>query len=460
MAADSEKRPELQDLLAALRGGRPGAPVLAELLAHVHAADLAEWLEELDEPEESRVLAALEVPARAELLRFSDEDQRRELVERLDDPALVAALEHLPADDAVDLLALVEPERSERVLGRVDLERATRLRRLASYPPDSAGGLMTTEYVVVSDDAHVGDAIKEVKAEEAPAREEESGVFVVDGTGKLAGFVSDRELLTTGIHTPIADVMDTDVITISPEADEEEVARVFRKYAVEALPVVDGRGRLLGVISAEDASAAGEEAAEEDMLLLGGTSPEEQRDLPILVRVRNRLPLQVLTVLGGLATAAILQRAMPHDGAAGTTTDILRYLPIIIGLAGNVGIQSSTLFVRAYATGELSRGREPMALRTEVLVGLLLGLICGAGTLGAAALLEGDPFDLRFGSAIGGAVSVAVTWAALLGCLVPISCQRLGIDPAVVAGPFLITLSDVSGSAIFVVVAKLTLVGA
>ncbi len=453
MQPEPEKRPELKDLQEILAGG---ATPLDTFLSDVRAADLAEWLYELEELEVARVFAALDLEGRVELLLFSEDPVRQTLLAGLNEEELRQVIEEMPADEVVDLLALTDEKTAERVLRRVDFERAQGLRELASYEADTAGGLMTSEFVTVQSDVHVGDAIKEIRSEEGPAGEEEIGVFVVDENGRPVGFVSDRELLTTGIHTPVAEVMDDDVITVGVDEDQEEVGNLVSKYSLSAVPVVDDQGVLIGVVSAEDALEALEDEVEEDIRRLVGTSPDEQTHLSISARVRTRIPLQALTVVGGLVTAFILDKALPGGGEAGRI-DILRYLPIIIGLAGNVGIQSSTILVRAYATGELSQERESSVLGSEVIVGLMIGLLCGAATMCVATFMEGDPTNFSFGLALGCAIVVAVTWASFLGCVVPMSCQRFGIDPAIVAGPFLITLSDISGAAIFVGVAHLTL---
>jgi magnesium transporter len=163
-----------------------------------------------------------------------------------------------------------------------------------------------------------------------------------------------------------------------------------------------------------------------------------------------RLPLQGVTVLGGLATATIIDLALAAGGRElSRSEDFLRFVPIVIGLAGNVGIQASTILVRAFATGEVEPDRELSVLASESLVGLLIGLICGTLTAVAVGLLEGDARGFSFGAAVGCAIASAVCWAAVLGCLVPMSCRRLGIDPAIVAGPFLITVSDVSGTSLY-----------
>jgi magnesium transporter len=212
------------------------------------------------------------------------------------------------------------------------------------------------------------------------------------------------------------------------------------------------------VITAEDASDVFEEEAEEDIRKLVGTSNEAQTYLPVLTRVRRRLPMQALTVLGGLLTANILRIAMPGADGTSVSADLLRYIPIIIGLAGNVGIQSSTILVRAFATGEVTPEREGSVLASEVATGLLIGLLCGFATTVVAAMIESGVADpLAFGIAVGASVAIAVTWASVLGTTIPMGCRRLNIDPALVAGPFLITLSDISGTAIFMLSAHLIL---
>jgi len=451
---DPENRPEWRDFERALEGGPDD---LSAFLDEAHPADLAEWLDQVEEPQAQRVFSLLDDDQRAELLTFAEDDVREQLLAGMEVRQIVRVVEELPADEVVDLLALTDDSTTEQILRAVDFERAQGLRELARYDAETAGGVMTTEYVAVPEDAHVSDAIKEIRSEDGPASEEEVGVFVTDPVGRPVGYVSDRELLTTQIHTPIREVMETDLITVGVDEDQEEVAHLVRKYSLSAVPVVDSAGALIGVVAADDALDVLQEEAEEDIRKLVGTSRDEQTRLPVLVRVRHRLPLQALTVLGGLVTAFLLDRALP--GQAGPdSNDVLRYLPIIIGLAGNVGIQSSTILVRAFATGELSQEREASVLASEVQVGLLIGLICGATTTAMAAMLEGGtPEAAYFGFAVGVAIAVAVTWAAFLGCLVPLGCRRVGIDPAVVAGPFLITLSDVSGAAIFVAVTHVAL---
>ncbi|MEW6073422.1 MAG: magnesium transporter [Planctomycetota bacterium] len=463
MTADGEPRQDRKDLEEALAAG---PTVLAEFVREAHPADLAEWIDKLEETEARAVLGSLDAERQAELLRFADDGVAEDLLALIDVPRLAEIVEKLPADEVVDLLALADEAKSEAVLRRVDRVRATDLRELLDYEPESAGGVMTSEYVAVPPEANVGDVIKELRAEEGPAGEEEVGVFVVDGAGRPVGYVSDRDLLTTQIHTPIAEVMDTDLIVAHAEDDQEEAAKLVAKYNLSALPVVDDGGVMVGVISAEDAHQVLQEEAAEDIYRLVGTSIVDPTRLPVHVRVRRRLPLQAVTVAGGLLTAHILKLALGEGTTLPGTEDVLRFLPIVIGVAGNVGIQSSTILVRAFATGEVSPEREVSVVGTEMLTGLVIGLICGLATFLVAAGTEMTEsagatagVAMHFGAAVGLAIVVAVTWASFLGCAVPILCKRSGLDPAVVAGPFLIALSDVSGAAIFLGVASVMAVG-
>jgi magnesium transporter len=447
------RTPSPKDLELALEL-RPSA--LPGLLDRTHMADLAQWLLEFEPDQAWTLFSSLAPRGRAELLEYAGQSLREQLVARLDVSELVEVVECLPPDEVVDLLALTDSETSEMVLREVDFERAVGLRQLAEYPEDSAGGIMTPEVDVFPEGTRVGDVIKALRKDDQEHAEEGAGVFVVDAGHRPVGFVSDRDLLTTPIHTPVEEVMSTDLVTVGADDDQEQVAQTLSKYSLAAVPVVDDRGSLIGIVTADDALDVLEEEAEEDFLKLVGAAPEQQTRLPIARRVRQRLPLMGLTVLGGLFTAKILELAGAGGGGEEvSTTDLLRYIPIILGLAGNVGIQSSTILVRGFATGEVGSSRELPVVVSEVATGATIGILCGLVTALVSIFTEAGPDGpaFLFATAIGVAISIAVTWAALLGCIVPLGCHRLGVDPAVVAGPFLITMSDVSGTAIFMLVA-------
>lgn len=427
---------------------------LTTLLSEIHPADLAEWMLDMDSDDCWAVFERLDDEGRGDLLEEAEEELAQELLARISPEQLTEIIEELPSDEGADLLTAVDQPVAERVLSNLDAERASELRELALYPADTAGGLMTVDFVRVEIGSPISDAIKLLK-QEGDEVEEGVGIFVTDSIGKPVGYVPIRSLLSHSIHDSVNDAM-FEVHSIDVRADQEEAAIHIAKYSLRSLAVVNADGLLLGVITSDDAQEVLEDEASEDMMRLVGTAPVGggepvlQTRLSVLMRVRYRIPLQAVTVLGGLLTAWILDKFIPEaeTQSGALVADLLRFLPIVIGLAGNVGVQSSTILVRAFATGEIEEERELSVLISEVMVGLLIGILCGTAT-GVVATILGAGGSSMFGIAVGTAIGVAVTWAAFLGCVVPLSCRRLGIDPAVVAGPFLITMSDISGAAIF-----------
>ncbi|MDP6837503.1 MAG: CBS domain-containing protein, partial [Planctomycetota bacterium] len=261
----TDNTPKLQDLRAALE--RDGAE-LEQLLAEWHPADLAEHLQDLDEGEVEEVFTRLGGEARAEVLQYADDPLRQLAVAHLSAASLAEVIRELPADEVVDLLALVDGAVAEEALHRIDLQRSTSLRELLHYDPESAGGVMTTEFVTVPVDTRVGDAIKQLKVD-ADRADEDVGVYVVDDEQRPVGYVTDRDLLTHRIHAPLGEVM-AEAFTIRAEADQEETAQIIHKYGLEALAVVNGAGVLVGVISSVDAAEVFEEEASEDIMRLVG----------------------------------------------------------------------------------------------------------------------------------------------------------------------------------------------
>ena len=290
---------------------RSGEEELQPLLEEAHPADLAEWLFDLGPEESWRLLQALDGGARAEVLALAEDGARAPLLERMNLEQLSEVVCELPADDVVDLLALVDDDVTEAVLRSVDLERAAGLRKLSRYDPESAGGVMNSELVTVSADLRIGDAIKLIKIEGEEA-EETRGIFVVDGEGRPIGYLSDRQLLTHSIHEEVREVM-AQPVTITSDADQEEAAGLVQHYQLEELAVVDLAGVLVGSIAADDAHTVLEEEASEDFLKLVGAPADQPTRQSIPRRVWTRLPLQGVTVLGGLLTAWILDLVLDFD---------------------------------------------------------------------------------------------------------------------------------------------------
>ncbi len=436
---------EIRERLPQLLQGPPSR--LRGSLAEVHPADLAEWMLDLSEQDAWRIFESLDIEERAEVIEEAEDQLREQLVDGMTPRQLSELVEELPADEVADLLSMVEPSVVDQVLRGIDFERAKGLRKLATYDPESAGGVMITEFVTSPLGSRVGDAIKLIKAE-GDEVEEGLGLYVVDEAGKPVGYLTDRMLLTHSIHDSVDEVM-SDPFSVHVDADQEEAATTIAHYGLSELGVVDDTGALVGTIPLEDAQEVLEEEASEDIHKLVGISPEQQTRLPIYKRVLARLPLQGVTVLGGLLTAWMIRWIL---GAEAEGAKTLAYVPIVIGLAGNVGVQCSTILVRAFATGEVEPERELSVLGSETMAGILIGLICGGAT-SLVTIFGGEPS--HFALSIGLAIACAVTLAAFLGCAVPMLCRRMGIDPAIIAGPFLITVSDISGTSLYLLVVSL-----
>lgn len=425
-------------------------------LQQQHPGDAADWLANVEGEDGWIVFRAMGTEAQAALLEFADDEVKNDLVARMSAADLREIVEELPSDEAADLLVEADARVAEDVLAGMETESAEELRELAAHDPDTAGGLMTTDFVTVPSGMRVGDAVKAIRKAGDDA-EEELGVFVVDSDFAPLGYLNDRALLTHPIHDSVDEVM-TKPFTLEVGADQEEVARSIERYGLQALGVVDSAGILVGVISEQDAAEVLGDEAEEDIARIVGTAPgHQQTRLPVMVRVRQRLPLMGLTVAGGLLSAKILSYFTGggvHAGAGQTSTDILRYLPLIVGIAGNVGVQSSTILVRGFATGEVERSRELQVLLSEVATGAIIGMLCGGAVCVLASVMEAGVLLGTFGVAVGVAVAAAVATAAIFGCVIPMGCRRLGVDPAIAAGPVLISLSDIAGSVIYIVTAR------
>ncbi len=284
----------------------------AVLLADVHPADAMEWLQDTEEEDRHRVFGALSAEIQAAILEYADEAFTQDLVARLDARHLHEVLEELPSDEAADVLIEADDRIANDALDRMAPETAQELRELLRYEPDTAGGVMATEFVDAKAGQRIGDVVKEVRKEGEDA-EADLGVFVLDDARRPVGFISDRALLTHSIHTPVDEVM-VEPFVIAVGDDQEVAAQTIAKYSLDSLAVVDADGVMLGVISDEDAADILEDEVSEDFARLTGTGSEgHQTRLPILVRVRQRMPLMGLTVLGGLLSAKVLAMALGSD---------------------------------------------------------------------------------------------------------------------------------------------------
>jgi magnesium transporter len=438
-----ERRVQLR-LEAIRRLMRKGAVAnLRRIVDKTHPADLAAIYQELNDLEQGRLFQILiQCEMAGAVLSHLSPEVLQELVESLSDDELAEILSAMDSDDAADLVSLLPEERREGILAAMNVEDSQDIGKLLDYPEDSAGGIMTPSFFALGQAATVHEAIEAIQgAEDA---ETVFYVYVLDEEDRLVGVMTLRQLITSSPTSTLRQVMNSDVIRVHVSIDQEQVARLVAKYDLLAIPVVDEGGRLVGIITVDDVIDVLREEATEDVFKMAGTSQEElvygNRVVPI---ARIRLPWLVVNLFGGILTGTILWwfRATVEQIIA-----LVSFVPVITAMGGNVGTQSSSILVRAFATGRVDLEQFPAHLWKEVRVGLVLGILCGILVAGAAIVWHGNPY---LGAVVGLSMAVAMTVAAAMGTLAPTFFRKIRIDPAVASGPFVTTANDITGILIY-----------
>ena len=455
-----KRRRELrQEVLSTLRDflNQPeGEPF--ELGLAVHAADLADvmWFD-LDSAKANRVFCALSLEHQAEVLAEAEPKLQGRLLDGWSPEAIGPVLTEMSADDGADVLEVLPEEIRLQVICFVEPEDAAELRHLSEYPAESAGGLMTTEFLTAREDENVGDILRAIKRDEGES-ETISAIYVADEVGTMLGVVSTRELLEAGIHDPVGDIMIPDVIMARVDEDQEAVAHRILHYNLSSIPVVDPRGVIVGIVTADDALEVLEDEGSEDVLLLAGAGGSADASEPLLTKVWRRGPMLLITVMAGLMMSRVMEYFAPGsetaDAAESPWRVLISFIPMVLALSGTVGAQTSAVVVRGFAVGQIGPGRRGSAFTGEVQVGVALGFLCAILAAPAMALFVSD-WDA--GASMGIALFLAMSWAAIASCSIAMGSEAIGLDPALVAGPVMIAVSALSAVVLFFGVASLLL---
>ncbi|MGE0431954.1 MAG: magnesium transporter [Planctomycetota bacterium] len=428
--------------------------LVAELLSTVRPADIADYLERLDFYDALAVFQLLQREVASEVLTEADEHLTAQLVGALAPPALAGLIEEMSADDGVDILDAVkadEPERAQEVVAELEKDTLEAIQPLMEYEEDTAGGLMTLEYVSVAPDATIAGALEALRAQAADA-DNVSQVYVVDEDRRLYGVISVRELITLDESKTVAEAMLPleNMITVTPDLDQQDVARLMAKYDLVMVPVVDGTS-ILGVVTFDDVYDAHAEEADEDLRLMAGLGDHDPIDGPIHHRVLARLPWLMITLGGTFITAAVLRA---YEATIMEITATMFFVPAVTAMSGNVGLQSSTTFVRAIALGEIVFADIFRLALREMITGAIIGCICGMAVgISAIFLVDAGTDGVRLGAVVGFAMLVAISISAAIGTFVPLLLDHWGKDPALGAGPFITTLNDIVALAIYMIIA-------
>lgn len=415
---------------------------LRRTLARLDDVQIAGQLDNLATDEQIDILRLLDAARRPEVLGAMRHEPAAELVERLAPAEAASLLDDLDADDAVDILGRIDEESLREILARLDKEDAEEIEELLAYDEETAGGLMSLQFFSVRPDATVADTLAMIQsAEEVP--EAAFYVYVVDDDTRLVGVVSLRMLVTSRPMQAVEDVMQTEVISAGPETDQEEVAELVSRYDVVAVPVVDEQRRLMGVIEVDDIVDVIREEATEDILKMAGAGEELADARSFIGAFRARWRWLLAAAVGGTAAAWSLSG---YDTALSDVPELALFMPVVAGMGGNIGMQSSTIVVRGLAVGFVEASRVRRLVVREVGLGAALGALYGvliATVVFVVSSKETDPF--RLGAVVAGGTVGSMTIAAAVGTCTPLVLDRFGVDPAIATGPFVTTSVDIMG---------------
>ena len=415
----------------------------AQLLADLHPADIADLFEALDADQKRRLFQQLDTDTASEVIAELSEFSQDQILSDLSPQRLGEIVDELDSDDAADLLASVTDEVAEKVLDTIDVEDSLEVRRLLAYDEETAGGIMQAELLALPQEATIADAIDRVR-QLGESLEDLANIFVINSRNQWVGQLSLQRLILADPHEQIGQVMDTSFHPIPVDMDQEDVARIFQKYDLLSAPVVDSDGILLGRITIDDILDIVEDEIEEDVLRLAGTHEDELVYGDQIWKIsRFRLPWLLTTLIGGLLTGYLLWL---FKVALADAIVLVTFVPVIMALGGSVAIQSTTITVRGLATGQIDLQRIGRTIYKETRVGLLMAIACGLILGIAAHIWHQNPV---LGLTVGVSMATVILVASLMGTLIPVAFQRLGIDPAVSSGPFVTIANDISGIVIY-----------
>ncbi|MEK7402919.1 MAG: magnesium transporter [Gemmatimonadota bacterium] len=451
--------PDILDLLE-----ESPASVAAET-EDLHPADLADVAELIPREQVAAFLAALSPARAADVLEYLNEDLRSDILEEIPASQAAALVSQMTPDDRADALETIDADVADEIVSELPAEERAETERLRQFEPDTAGGLMTTEFVSLSENMPVDEAFTAVRALARLGRKEATYAIYATGTdGRLQGVLSLRELLAAAPGATIAEVARTEVVTVAPSADRQEVARITADYDLIAVPVVSESGHLMGVVTVDDVIDVIQEEQTEDIQKMGGMEALDEPYMSISFwgMIRKRGVWLCLLFIGELFTASAMQG---FEDELKRAIVLSLFVPLIVSSGGNSGAQATSLIIRALALGELQLKDWWRVAMRELPTGLTLGLMLGVLGIVRVVMWQklgiwdyGEHYWL-LGITVGISVTGVVAFGSMIGSMLPFALRRFGLDPASASAPFVATLVDVTGLVIYFLAALLILRG-
>lgn len=410
---------------------------LSNIVTKTHAADLSVVFRSLSVSQQHQLFDLItDIEQKGILFSELDVDTFLDLIEDIDLDDIVEVFEQMPNDDVADLLGRLPEDKADAILEKMKKDESEEVEDLLRYENDTAGGIMVPDFIALTEDTTAKEAIEALQKEYSDV-EMPFYLYVVNDYGRLVGISSLRQLVLVPPETPLKAFMTTDVFSVQTDMDQEEVAKIVARYDILAVPVVDDTNRLVGIVTVDDVIDIFRREATEDILKMAGVGEEFVETKSVLKSTRIRLPWLFASCVGGILAFFIIGK---FEGSLAKVAALAAFIPVIMGMGGNIGTQSSTIVVRGIATGRIAIRDFWSVLLKELTIGVILGVIYG--------LLIGSVAQVRYSTSalaisVGLAVVSSMSIAALVGSLVPMAFARIHIDPAVATGPFVTTAIDI-----------------
>jgi len=422
---------------------------ILEQIDEIHPVDFLEALGEFDD-DPLIILEKLPDEYIALLLDYAEDDEKFNLLSLFSKNRQAHIISEMSSDELVDLLGTLDEDEQNEIITNMNTEEVEEVKALLSYDPESAGGIMATEFISIKETDTVNETINYLRTM-APDSETPYYIYVVDDLDVLKGVVPLRQIIVSTPDTLIKDIMIENIISAPVDMDQEEVSHIFEKYGFMAIPVVDHNGKILGIITVDDVMEIMKEEYTEDMFRLAGLDEEEKVAGTIIGAIKSRLPW----LLVNLVTATLAAKTVSlFENTIAQIVALATFMPMVAGMGGNAGSQTLTLIIRGIAIGEISYENQAGILKKEIAIGIINGLCLGlvVGVLGYFWV-----GSLVFGFVIGTAMLLNLIVATISGYLVPILLKKVGIDPALASAVFVTTVTDVLGFFFFLGLATIML---